>query len=189
MLKQTTKKEPTGRLWRGQSWVSNRQFPYAQPVQMANSRETQCFTKSPLVGIICFWSSCPIWGYADICLNLLRTSVHLTASTERLGKLWKAKRWLDLSVLIWCSERDIAPLCSSVLNHLVPSWGHCLWKFGNFQEVQLCWRKYVTGGRLWGSVASPYFLFFLIASCVQLKCDLSASNCQNGLKCLPPMTV
>lgn len=72
------------------------------------------------------------------------------------------------------------------LNHLVPSWGHCLRKLRNFQEVQLCWRKYVTGGRLWGSVASPYFLFFLVASCVQLKCDLSASNCQSGLNFLPP---
>lgn len=41
-------------------------------------------------------------------------------------------------------------------------------------EVQCCWRKYITRDRLWGCTAFPHFLLVLLASCVLLKCNLSA---------------
>lgn len=82
-----------------------------------------------------------------------------------------------LEGVVWMSM----PLEALVFEHLAPSWWHYL---GGFRRCLLpCWRKYVTGGRLWELKALGCFQFTLSALCVRLK--VRAPSFQLQLPCLP----
>lgn len=124
------------------------------------------------------------------CPLLLAARMSLTSAlwTRYLGCGWVH---LQLQPHLWWFEWEYAPQ-AQISESLVPCWWHCLgtvWKdCGTFMRVVPCWRKNITGRRLWVFIYFPSSCSFPLFWAYGSRCELlaSCSYCRDSCLLLCP---